>query len=1218
MRMWMSGDRSKAKSILKAAGLLLAAGLTVATLLATYTGTQITTDRNKYGVGETMIVSGSGYTPGQSVSISVLRPDHATDYVSGVIADATGNFSAEYVPSLPLVPGRYKITATDGTNSATTASTEADAAAADIDQCRNGSATNPVSCVDGGGSTGWVNGNVGSSQGHFVEGYSIPYRMKFTGVTQGTWTVDIGYDVEHSSKHAIDFLTQYERMDDPSHTLVFKHNPECVDPPDNFGSFGGTNGVCDNIAPTSTAAIPKPKIPDSAPIDHGPPCTTGLPGGNVLDGATSCPGTSFDAIAAANEAHFSMWGGTINPSLVKYVYEASGSGDLETRIRVVFTVPAGSDGNVVLGWGGHIAREQDWGTNNSAGGISGSPYHMRLKGLCSGSVALGTLCDSGGNQDRALAAAAVFAPPPPAVSSTLTGAVLSAKVEQGTVVHDTANIDTTSPSSLIPAGSTVSFQLFNNLTCTAPPITTYGPIAVPSGVQVAHVDSPSFTPAAGDYSYMVTFTSGDASVVQSGVGVCEPFSVILAATTLTLKSAPTKVESGDTVTVVVTETNTGTDPLTAVSVSGGGKCASFTGGATTLAAGASTDFTCTFTATAGDNAWSADGHGTDSLGNAVSATGEHAEGSVFGIHAATTLTLKSAPASVVLGATATVVVTETNTGNDPLTAVSVSGGGKCASFTGGATTLAVGASTDYTCTFQAVAGANAWFADGHGTDSLGNLVPVTNEHAEGSVFGRVVGTNLTLKSAPASVEAGTTATVIVTETNIGNEPLTAVSVSGGGKCASFMGGATTLAVGASTDYTCTFQAVAGANAWSADGHGTDSQGNAVPTTNEHASGSVFGVAPATALTTLSVTPAGSVEVGTLVTVVVTETNTGNSVLTGVNVTGGGVCASFTGGASTLALGGSTNFTCTFTAALGANSWFADGHGTDSLGNPVPATNEHASGSTAGLVSRIIVNKFSKGGVDTFNFGASGFVVPPITTTLDGSGNGTGTTGPIVVHPGIYSVDELTQPSGWKLDASLCSVDGVTTFGAPIVVGGVDVSWTFTIPLGVTVTCTFDNSKVFTTTRTQGFWATHTGLSNTVWATVSAADASLCGVPITATAASGTNQLMGGFWASISKVSTAKGNAGQRTDLDQVRMQMLQQYLAAVLNYYEFGSGTPGLLSTARTAYCGTDMSAIQAQIGILGTFNSSGDSGLFTPGVSATTQESKQEANIAFWDITVH
>lgn len=104
--------------------------------------------------------------------------------------------------------------------------------------------------------------------------------------------------------------------------------------------------------------------------------------------------------------------------------------------------------------------------------------------------------------------------------------------------------------------------------------------------------------------------------------------------------------------------------------------------------------------------------------------------------------------------------------------------------------------------------------------------------------------------------------------------------------------------------------------------------------------------------------------------------------------------------------------------------------------------------------------------------------------------------------------------------------------------------------------------------------------------------------------------MGGFWSNISQLSAK----GKRTSIDQARMQMLQQYLAAVLNVHMFGSGSPGMLSTARTAYCGSNESAIQAQVGILGTFNESGDNLKFEPGSSATAQASKAQADIDAWD----
>jgi hypothetical protein len=278
-------------------------------------------------------------------------------------------------------------------------------------------------------------------------------------------------------------------------------------------------------------------------------------------------------------------------------------------------------------------------------------------------------------------------------------------------------------------------------------------------------------------------------------------------------------------------------------------------------------------------------------------------------------------------------------------------------------------------------------------------------------------------------------------------------------------------------------------------------------------------------------------------------------------------------------------------------------------------------------SYIIINKFAKGGNSTFDFTITGGLVPltPSITTQ----NGTGTTGPIQVPVGNYNVSEQMPASGtiWMLTDITC------TTGTPVTDNGVVVSWDVIVPFGTTVTCAFTNTNSLTT-RTQGFWATHTALSNDVWngigwptlpagvtPVIGSADAYLCnppslanpaGIPITATATPlGTNQLLGGFWSGISKTSTGKS----RSAIDQDRMQLLQQYLAAVLNFHAFGSvPVDTSLSQARAAYCtGTDAD-IKAQLGLLAAFNSSGDSGVFTPGASATSQLSKSQANIPFWD----
>ena len=85
---------------------------------------------------------------------------------------------------------------------------------ANLDQCANDPL--PSSHLDGcnTSATQWVNGNLGSSKSVYFEGDSIPYRMTFGSLATGAanpHTVTIEWDTTKSSKHAIDYLTTYNR-----------------------------------------------------------------------------------------------------------------------------------------------------------------------------------------------------------------------------------------------------------------------------------------------------------------------------------------------------------------------------------------------------------------------------------------------------------------------------------------------------------------------------------------------------------------------------------------------------------------------------------------------------------------------------------------------------------------------------------------------------------------------------------------------------------------------------------------------------------------------------------------------------------------------------------------------------------------------------------------------------------------------------------------------
>ncbi|TNE66015.1 MAG: hypothetical protein EP344_02655, partial [Bacteroidetes bacterium] len=227
--------------------------------------------------------------------------------------------------------------------------------AADLDQYRNGPFDNPNNTC-----TNWVNGNAGEQNSHYMEGWSIPYRCEMTDLPLNTpITLTLGYDVKHSGKHALDYLTYFHRMLPHDIFCDGGHNtPECVTPAN--GAF-------------TTFAIPAPSSVNSP-----------VPG---------MPTNSFNALPGG-EKLMRLYGGIIDD--IQYVTEGDlNAAQSETQINVIFRATSST---AVLTWGGHIATRDDWGAGNSAGGIGGSPYHMRLVGWSLNNL---------GNQDRSLSGAAV-------------------------------------------------------------------------------------------------------------------------------------------------------------------------------------------------------------------------------------------------------------------------------------------------------------------------------------------------------------------------------------------------------------------------------------------------------------------------------------------------------------------------------------------------------------------------------------------------------------------------------------------------------------------------------------------------------------------------------------------------------------------------------------------------------------------------------------------
>lgn len=352
----------------------------------------LSTDKLDYAPTDTALITGAGFKANTTYSLTVSSSDTpATSTTVAVTTDAKGDLFYAYQLDGNYRPN-YKVDVFLGSVLAATTTFTDSNPSANLDQCANDPF--PSSHLDGcsASASDWVNGNVGTSKASYFEGDSVPYRMVMDSLSLGSHQITFEWDTTKSGKHAEDFLTTYNQT-------VATANP-CL-------------GVAGCGAPTTF------------PIPSDPQVT----------------GAGVTPIAG----NFTLFGGTITAaSVYTYADGAGFTGDKSARITLTFTA---SVANPVLAWGGHIANRTNWGANNSAISISGSPYHMRLVNLDG----------SGGNQDRSLSADAVIFP----ASITI---IKQASVEGSTSFGFTASPSPLTNFSLVDDGTTANTKLFSNIT----------------------------------------------------------------------------------------------------------------------------------------------------------------------------------------------------------------------------------------------------------------------------------------------------------------------------------------------------------------------------------------------------------------------------------------------------------------------------------------------------------------------------------------------------------------------------------------------------------------------------------------------------------------------------------------------------------------------------------------------------------------------------------
>ena len=342
---------------------------------------QITTDKSDYVSTETVTITGGGFEANTNYDVPVIRPDGSIVTGDGsfspgwdtVLSDGSGSFT--YLYKLDGIEGTYEVRvyyspwsgSLGDPSLASTTFTDANPAG-DLDQCANGGVGDPPVPCSG---SAWQNGNLNANQAHYLEGQSVPYRLRMENLATGptAHTVTIEWDTTQSGKHAIDYLTSFDRTEPQP-----GNNPCSAVPP-----------ATGNIPNCNTAVFGTFAIPVDANVTKGQ---------NGVDDPPPGPTGGDDITQVAGV--FTLYGGTIT-FVSGYTLSGTYAGNSSTSITISFTTNVS---NPVLAWGGHIAARQDWGSGNSAIDISGSPFHMRFIDLDG----------KGGNQDRALQSGAVIFP----------------------------------------------------------------------------------------------------------------------------------------------------------------------------------------------------------------------------------------------------------------------------------------------------------------------------------------------------------------------------------------------------------------------------------------------------------------------------------------------------------------------------------------------------------------------------------------------------------------------------------------------------------------------------------------------------------------------------------------------------------------------------------------------------------------------------------------
>lgn len=208
------------------------------------------------------------------------------------------------------------------------------------------------------GNEEWIGGNLNSSKSTYMEGMSVPQRLVLTSINTGnTHNVSFTYQFTKSGKYAYDFMTSWNQAKSAASQFA--------------GQTWTDNMIWYDIAPATANALDNYYVDVSIPTNNYAGAQEVAYEGSLAYGDRTIRVYSSTPISNVTITMASTLDGIV-------------TGDSSLDFTVSWT---GTATDVMILYASHIAVGVDstlphtgigWGSNMGAGSISGAPYHNKL------------------------------------------------------------------------------------------------------------------------------------------------------------------------------------------------------------------------------------------------------------------------------------------------------------------------------------------------------------------------------------------------------------------------------------------------------------------------------------------------------------------------------------------------------------------------------------------------------------------------------------------------------------------------------------------------------------------------------------------------------------------------------------------------------------------------------------------------------------------------